>query len=57
MALGLSRFSARIFTKSLSDLEFGSGNGIGSEGEVRTKAEKTTATAITAIWIFLSTEQ
>ena len=35
MALGLSKFSAKIVTKSLSESEFRIGNGIGSVGDVK----------------------
>jgi hypothetical protein len=51
----LSRFSAIIVTKSLSEFDVGSGNGIGSDGEVRTKAENAIARTIAMIWILLST--
>src|SRR6056300_321071 len=54
MARGFSSFSAKMVTKSLLEFEFGSGNGIGSVGDVRTRAENTTAITIAAICIFLS---
>ena len=57
IARGLSRFSAKIVTKSFLEFKVGSGKGIGSDGEVRTKAENTTAPTIAAICIFLSTKR
>ena len=48
IARGLSRFSAKIFTDALSEFDVGTGNGIGSDGEVKTKTENITTT-ITAM--------
>ena len=49
IARGLSRFSAKILTESLSEFEVGFGNGIGSDGEVKTKAENAIAPTIAMI--------
>ena len=54
IARGLSRFSAMMVTKSLLVFEWGSGNEIGSDGEVKTSTEKTTEITMAMIWIFLS---
>ena len=43
-----------MVTKSLSEFGFGSGKGIGSEGDVKTKIENMTAIAIAPICIRLS---
>ena len=56
IARGLSRFSARILTGALSEFDVGTGNGIGSVGEVKTKIENITTAIMAMIRIFLSTK-
>jgi hypothetical protein len=55
----LSRFLAKILTESLSEFEAdnGNGNGIRSDGEVKTKKENIPTAIIAMIRIFLSTKR
>ena len=46
MPRGLSRFSAIIITEALLEIDGGSGNGIGSFGDVKTNTENTIAPII-----------
>jgi len=59
IARGLSRFLAKILTESLSEFEVdnGNGNGIRSDGEVKTKKENIPTAIIAMIRIFLSTKR
>jgi hypothetical protein len=45
----LSRFSAKIITESLLEFDEGSGNGIGSSGDVKTNTENAIAPIIATI--------